>query len=78
MTPEQLVTNATTIAKALVPGLGILAGAVGTAAYVAGKMGSNPSLMSMGKNGWIGALVAACATAVYAVIANVGSRLGGG
>lgn len=78
MTPEQLITNATTLAQALMPGGGTLAGIVGTLAYGYGKAADSPMAVSWGKKGWIGAGVLFAGTAIIGLVQNISTRLFGG
>jgi hypothetical protein len=78
VTPEAFVTNVTTIVRAVLTPLGPLALAVGTAAFVAGKLADNPGWTAWGRRGWFGAAVAFAANAVGAIIQNVAQRAGGG
>ena len=75
MTPEQLITNATALAQALMPGGGTLAAIVGTCAYGYGKAADSPMAVSWGKKGWIGAGVLFAGTAVVGLVQNISGRL---
>ena len=55
MTPEGFVQNITGIVQAVLTPLGPLALAVGTAAFVAGKLADNPGWTAWGRRGWLGA-----------------------
>jgi hypothetical protein len=78
MTPEAFVTNITTIVRAVLTPLGPLALAVGTAAFVAGKLADNPGWTAWGRKGWLGAGVAFAANGIGAIIQNVAQRAAGG
>jgi hypothetical protein len=78
MTPEGFVQNVTGIVQAVLAPLGPLALAVGTAAFVAGKLADNPGWTAWGRRGWLGAGVAFAAGAVGAIIQNIAHRAGGG
>jgi hypothetical protein len=78
MTPEGFVQNVTGIVQAVLTPLGPLALAVGTTAFVAGKLADNPGWTAWGRRGWMGAAVAFAANAVGAIIQNIAQRAGGG
>jgi hypothetical protein len=77
MTPEQIITNVTTLAQALMPGGGTLAGIVGTLAYGYGKAADSPNACRWGKNSWIGAGVLFGGAAVLGLIQNIAGRVTG-
>jgi hypothetical protein len=75
LSPEQLITNVTTLAQALMPGGGTLAALVGTLAYGYGKAADSPQAVSWGKKGWIGAGVLFGGTAVIGLVQNISGRI---
>ena len=77
MTPEGFIANITAIVQAILAPLGPLALAVGTVAFVAGKLADNPGWSAWGRRGWFGAAVAFGASAVGALIQNLAHRAAG-
>jgi sugar phosphate permease len=74
---SSLFTSIRDLITAAFPALGAASGAIGTFAFVIGKMGNSPPMMQWGKNGWIGAIIAFCATGIALFLEAIGTALNG-
>jgi hypothetical protein len=75
MTPEQLITNVTTLMQSLMPGGGTLAALTGVLAYGYGKAADSPQAVAWGKKAWVGAAVLFGGTAVIGLVQYVAGQI---